>query len=228
MYFFTKDTIEVFTTSSTLEVGGLITVYTTPIAGENRLANDKCTVVADDMVFFLTKGNQIKSLEFRQGFTEISVGDITNRPNQSIQNFLDRLDPEQPTAFGYFHKEKKLVFFHLRERGEKFNNITLVYDVNANCFLVDNNKFYSDVAKFNGKYYATSGVNSEIYEDESENSDNGIPIERERRSITYYIGNPNYRKEFREINITGENDALNEINIDVVCDGKSAFSTKIA
>lgn len=228
LYFFTETSIELVTTNSVVSVWDVLTMFSTPIAGENQLANNRCAIVADDVVFFWTKGNQLKTLEFRQGFTEIWVGDITNRKNQSIQRILDTLDEDQSNAFGYYHKEKKLLFFHLKQKGEQFNNMVLVYDVINDSFLIDDNKYYSDVAKVGMKYYAGSSINMEMYEDETGNSDRGDPISWSRTTKRFDMGNPNYRKEFRQINITGEKDNLSEILVEVIADGKAQYTTTIS
>ena len=73
-----------------------------------------------------------------------------------------------------------MVYFHLKERGEPFNNVVLVYDMTNDNFLVDTNKYFSDVEKCEGRYYAGSDTNGEIYLDDVGNSDNGQPIVRKR------------------------------------------------
>lgn len=91
----------------------------------------------------------------------------------------------------------------------------LVYDVINDNFLIDTNKYFSDIVKCDGKYYAGSDTNGEIYLDDTGNMDNGQPIRRERRNAPLSFGNPNIRKEFREVNIYGEIEDGTSINVEV-------------
>lgn len=226
MYLYTETTIEEFTANSIITTGDKLSVYTTPIAGENMLANSNCSIVTDDFVFFWTKWNQLKSLNYKQWFTEISIWNITE--DSPIQNVLDRLDENQDQAFWYHHKEKNLLFFFLKEKWESLNNIIIVYDIAGQNMLIDDNKYFSDIVKYQGKYYASNGINSDIYEDEVGNNDIWQPISWSRTTAPLYLWNPNYRKEFREINIIWEKNSLADIDISVSCDGKNIFDTKIA
>lgn len=226
VYIFTTNTIEVLT-KNTVTVGTTITRYPTPIAGENRVASSRSVVIADDRVFFFAKGNKVRTLEFIPWVSEISVGDLSDRAGQSIQKFLDSLDEDQSSCFWYYNKEKKLVYFHLKERGEPFNNIVLVYDMTNDNFLVDTNKYFSDVEKCEGRYYAGSDTNGEIYLDDVGNSDNGQPIVRKRSNAPLSFWNPNLRKEFREVNIYGEIEDGTIIDVEVFVDEISKFKGKI-
>ena len=226
VYIFTANTIEVLT-KDTVTVGSVTSRYATPIAWENRVASSRSVVVADDRIFFFAKGNKVRALEFIPWVTDISVGDLSDRAGQSIQRFLDSLDEDQSSCFGYYNKEKKQVYFHLKEKWEPFNNVVLVYDVINDNFLIDTNKYFSDVEKCDGKYYAGSDTNGEIYLDDTGNMDNGQPIIWERRNAPLSFGNPNIRKEFREVNVYGEIEDWASIGIEVVVDGVSKFKGNI-
>ena len=224
-YIFTEDSIDAITTESVTSVWWVYTVYSTPIAWENQLANYRAVVIADDSVFFWTKGNRLKTLNYKQWFTEISVGDITVWT--PIQKFLDTLDPDQSQCFWYHNKEEYTVHFHLRQHAEPFNNIVLVYEIANDNLLIDNNKYFSDVVKFDWKYYAGSGINDEIYQDETWNNDCGTEISWYRDMTNIYISNPNYRKEFRELDIVWEKDSLGDIQVDISVDWKNVLTTMI-
>ncbi len=226
VYIFTANTIEVLT-KDTVTVGSVTSRYTTPIAWENRVASSRSVVVADDRIFFFAKGNKVRALEFIPWVTDISVGDLSDRAGQSIQRFLDSLDEDQSSCFGYYNKEKKQVYFHLKEKWEPFNNVVLVYDVINDNFLIDTNKYFSDVEKCDGKYYAGSDTNGEIYLDDAGNMDNGQPIIWERRNAPLSFGNPNIRKEFREVNVYGEIEDWASIGVEVLVDGISKFKGNI-
>lgn len=225
LYIFTEDTIEAVTTESVTSVWWIYTVYSTPIAWENQLANHRAVVTADDTIFFWSRWNRLKTINYRQWFTEISVWDLT--VSTPIQRFLDTLDEDQSMCFGYHNKEEYTIQFHLRQHAEPFNNVVLVYEIANDNILIDNNKYYSDVVKYNGKYYASSGINTEVYQDEYWNNDCWAEISRYRDTIKYYISNPNYRKEFRELDIVWEKDSLWDIDMEIAVDWKTVLTTKI-
>ena len=224
LFVFTEDSVEVIQDSQTW---GLTHKVSIPIAGMNEPANPKMIVKADDRVFFRTKENMMKSLNYMQGVTETAIWDITERANLSIKGFIDSLDEDQNSSFGYYHKKNKTVHWHLRLKGEPYTTVVLVYDVNADSFFVDTNKYFTCVVNHKLWYYAGSSNQQIIYEDEVGNSDDGQQIQRERRTAVLSLWSPLYRKEFREINIYGEKEDDVNIQISVLVDWKSVYEGEI-
>jgi hypothetical protein len=173
LFIFTEKNIEVITAQSLLSVGTTTATYSTPISGENRAACHRSVVVADDLTFFLTRKNQIKTIGFMPGKTEAVVGPLSNREGMNIQSFLNTLDTDQSNSFGYYHKEKQLVKRYLRESGETMNNICLVYDIANDNFYIDDNQYYSCSVEHEDEYYCGNDATPFIYIDETGSDDDG-------------------------------------------------------
>ena len=225
LFVFTENTIEILNQSDA--EWGIIADYSIPIAGSNQPANPRMVVKADDLVFFWTKENQMKSLNYMQWVTENVVWDISHRQNLSIKDFTETLDEDQSTSFGYYNRTNKTVHWHLKQRWEPIPNIVLVYDVNTDSFFLDTNKFFNCVAEHNNKYYWGSVFWTIIYHDDTWPTDDGVAIEWERDTAQFSVGSPVYRKEFREINVYWEKDDDVDINVWVLIDWKTVFEWTI-
>ncbi|PZM87353.1 MAG: hypothetical protein DLD55_01745 [candidate division SR1 bacterium] len=224
LFVWTEDSIEVLQDVNT---GGNLHKGSIPIAGANALANPNMVVKADDKLFFWTQDNQMKSLNYVQGVSEDAVGDISHREDMSIKGFIDLLDEDQSTSFGYYHKKNKTIHWHLRLKGEPYTTIVLVYDLDTDSFLIDTNKYFTCVANHKLGYYAGSANEQIVYRDERGNADDGQAIQRSRKTAPMSLGSPISRKERRQINIYGEKEDDVEIGVDVLVDGKTVFSGKI-
>lgn len=224
LFVFTEDSIEIISYS---ESWGVLTMISVPIAWNNQPANPRMVVKTDDLVFFWTKDNQMKSLNYMQWVTERVVGDVSHRPNLSIKDFTDTLDEDQSTSFGYYDRAEKTIHWHLKQKWEPMPNIVLVYDMNTDGFFVDTNKFYKCAASHNNKYYAGSSFGTIIYQDNNGTTDDGTPIEWQRKSALLSVWSPDYRKEFRQVNIYWERADWVDIDVQVLVDGRVAFSGTI-
>lgn len=224
LFVFTEDSIEII---SEWQSGEVLTITTVPIAWSNQPVNHRMVVKADDKVFFWTKENQMKSLNYMQWVTESVVWDVSHRQNLSIKDFTETLDEDQSTSFWYYNRTNKTIHRHLKQRWEPIPNIVLVYDVNTDSFFFDTNKYFNCVAEHKNKYYWGSVFGSIIYQDDIWPTDDGIAIEWERDTALFSVGSPVYRKEFREINIYWEKDDDVDINVSVLVDWKTVFDWTI-
>lgn len=225
LFVFTEDTIEILWQSSA--EWGIIADYSIPIAWSNQPVNPKMVVKADDIVFFWTKENQMKSLNYMQWVTETVVWDISHRQNLSIKDFTETLDEDQSTSFWYYNRNTKTVHWHLRQRWEPVPNIVLVYDVNTDSFFIDTNKYFNCVAEHKNKYYWGSVFWAIIYQDNTWPTDDWVAIEWQRDTAIFTVWSPVYRKEFRQLNIYWEKDDDVDINVSVLVDGKNVFDWTI-
>jgi hypothetical protein len=106
-------------------------------------------------------------------------------------------------------------------------NVVLVYDVNTDSFFIDTNKYFRCVAEHNNKYYAGSSFGTIIYHDDYGTTDDGVAIERMRKTALLSVGSPDYRKEFRQLNVYGEKDDDVDIKVDVQVDSQTVFNGTI-
>jgi len=87
----------------------------------------------------------VKTVNYIAGTVDRGIGDLSNRALASIKTFLKNIDPDQSDAFGYRIEEK--VYWHLKEKGSAVNNVVLIYDIENDSWLVDDNKYYSGMAR---------------------------------------------------------------------------------
>lgn len=218
LYIFTEESIEIITTNSLASVGSVTTTYAVPIAWKNRVGSHRSVVVADNIIMFLTKENEIKTIAYFPWITEADIGNLSNRQWRSIQSFMSTLDVDQSGSFGYFHKEKKLVKWHLREKGYTFNNIILVYDITNDERYIDDNKYFSCSTEYNWVYYTWSDVTAFVYIDEIGGDDDGWPVTGYRNWAYWCPWLSNVRSEYREAGYSGQIGVNTSINVDVLVD----------
>lgn len=224
LFVFTEDTIEILWE---WESWGVLTITSVPIAWSNQPVNPKMVVKADDIVFFWTKENQMKSINYMQWVTETVVGDISHRQNLSIKNFIDTLDEDQSTSFWYYNRNEKTVHRHLRQKWEPNTNVVLVYDVSTDSFFIDTNKYFKCAAEYKNKYYTVSSFSPIVFEDNAWTTDDWTAIERTRKTALISVGSPDYRKEFRQVNVYGEKNDDVDIMVTVLVDWQTAFNGTI-
>lgn len=130
------------------------------------------------------------------------------------------LDEDQSECFGFYNQEEELVMWHLRKAGEIHNNITLIYDLVNETFLVDDSKYFRCLTYHDNKIYAGSDLNSFIYREGDAYDDDGFAIDWERKTIETDLGNPYLIKYFRQVGISGEHNSLSNIKMEVFVDGE--------
>jgi hypothetical protein len=105
--------------------------------------------------------------------------------------------------------------------------VVLVYDLSNDTFYIDTNKFFRCQVNHGVKYYTWDASVQTIYEDNVWDLDNGNPIQWERRTALFTMWSPDYRKEFRQVNVYWEKDEDVEISVYVLVDGKEVFQWAI-
>lgn len=223
----TEKGIEYLSKDTIATVWGVTTTLSVPLSWENQPASQRSIVVADDLVFFLTKTLQVKSLNYTPWVTEAQVGNISERPSQSIRSFFDMLEVDQSASYGYYNKTQRTVTWYLKKKGSTFNDVCLVYDIINDCFLIDSNRFGWCGTFFNGSYYVGSNLNSYTYEADIGYDDDWALINWYRYTKRINFSSPNKRKVFREVGTVWQNTPRGEIWVDVIVDGKLQYSTII-
>lgn len=228
LFVWTDKGIEYLSKDTVSSTGWVTTTTTIPLSWENQPASQRSIVVADDVVFFLTKTLQVKSLNYTPWVTEAQVGNISERPSQSIRNFFDQLDIEQSTSYWYYNKTQRTVTRFLKEKGSQYNNKCLVYDIINDSFLLDSNRLWSCGTFFNGSYYVGSSLNSYVYETDIGYDDDWTAIAWSRRTKRFSFGSPNKRKMLREVGIVWQLPQWGKIYCDVIVDGKKQYTATIS
>lgn len=218
LFIFTEESIEIITTQSLASTGGITSTYSIPIAGKNRVAAHRGVVVADDIIFFRTKKNQIKTISYIPGVTEASIGTLTSRKWFDLDNYMSLLDSDQSEIYGYYHKEKQLVIRHVRGEGETINTETLVYDIANDNFYPWDNKYFSCGTEHNDEYYTGDCSTAYIYIDEKGSDDDSWPISWYRNWAYWCPWLTNVRYEYREVGLSGQIGTNTTINVSVLVD----------
>lgn len=229
IYIFTEKTIESIDRSSLANVGWSWTFYTTPVAAWEELASFKSAVAAWDRIFFLTKNKQIKTVNFISGIAELEVWKLSDTEWSSIQKFLNNnLNDTLTASFWYFNKITSTVHFHVRGIASIFNDLTIVYDLVNQTFLIDNNKFFNVATEHNWEFYCWSIINSDIYKDEVWTDDNAANIEWEYRTPEHFLWNNSIRKIFRELRFSWTINSQTTINYEILVDWQEVYSSSVS
>lgn len=225
LFVFTENSIEVM--GDAQAPWGYMTLIAQPIAWQNVPANPRMIVKADDLIFFRTRDNMMKSIWYVQWISELVIWEVSHRSDLSMKQFCEWLDEDQSESFGYYNRKDKTVHWHLRQKWEPFPNVVLVYDLWNDTFYIDTNKFFKCQVNHGVKYYTWDASVQTVYEDNVWDLDNGNPIQWERRTALFTMWSPDYRKEFRQVNVYWEKDEDVEISVYVLVDGKEVFQWAI-
>ena len=225
---FTEDSIETMDRTSVVTVGWDSVLVPTAIAEWDQVASQKSIVAAGDMIFFLTKDKQIKTVNYVSWVTSQTVGTLSDRDGESIQNFMNTLDDDQGDSFGYFNRNENLIKRFLKTKNSNLNDICLVWDLINKTRLVDENKYFSGSVVKDNVYYTWSFLNWDVYIDETDTDDDTDAIARYRWTPMMTIGDPFTRKVFRGFGVAWQINDLWSFNIDVYVDWEIIQSKTIS
>jgi len=68
--------------------------------------------------------------------------ELSERAYKGISKIMSILDPDQTDSFGYFLQKENLIKWFLKTRGSTINDICVVFDVEKNAFLIDEQKYF--------------------------------------------------------------------------------------
>ena len=211
---FCEDSIEYLDRSTVATVWGSSVFYTKPIATGDKLASHRSIVAAGDAIFFLTKDVQVKTVSYVEWTVEMDIGELSEDDWKSISLFMSSLDRDQSDSFGYYNKNEGLIKWRVKSNWAIFNDTCLVYDLIAQTWLVDDNKYFSCAAEYDKKYYCGSDLNTDLLQDEVDYDDDWEGIARERRTNDNSFGDPLIRKSFRGATINWQISTLGEIFVE--------------
>lgn len=204
LYIFCKNTIEILWRSSFTNVWWIVSLFTQPIADWDQVINNDTIVPAWSKMFYMTRSLAIKAIWYLPWVVDPQIWDLTDRIYQSVAWFMETLDQDQPTAFWIYSKNDNTIRWHLRTIWSLVNNVCLIYDLENDTFLVDDNKNYSCMAtgiqNWQFTLFAWDVSNAIIYQDDVWNLDvtwtPWVPP-YERNSPNIWFWQPNRLKQFR-------------------------------
>ena len=223
---FCENSIEWLDRSTVATVWGKSVFYTKPIGEWDKLASHRSIVAAGDKIFFITKDNKIKTIDYIQGTSDLRIGNLSDQEKQSISLFMENLDSDQSESFWYFNKTENLIKRHVKSQGALFIDTVINYDLINKTFLPDDNKYFSCAEEYDKKYYCGGDVNSNLYQDEVWYDDDWEGISWYRRSKDDPLGNPQIRKSVRGVWVNWQINSLWSFNMEVYVDWEKATSTK--
>ena len=218
LFIFQSDRIEWINRNSYTTIAGSLAFYTNPFAKGEQIASPSSAIVAGDKILYLTKSKKIKAINYAVGVDQVEISQISDDPITGINDFMATLNDDLSQTWGYYDAEAKQAKWYVRSQNSTINDLTLIYDLVAKTFLVDDNKFFSCVTDHNAKIYAGSMLNGTTYQDETGYDDDGAPIAWYRISAPFPFGFPAKNKIWTGVDLTGTINTITTIQQDILID----------
>lgn len=238
VYVFCRESIEMISRNNVETFWSYYNLATIPIGDGDQLAGIHSACVAGQKVFFLTKSLHIKTIWYAEWKAYPLIGDLSDRQGQEIREFMrQNVDDDQRHAVAFFNKEQNTIEFHMRSNDSNYeNDITLIYDLVHDTFLVDNNKSYSCMARWGHdglRMYTWDFTTGQVYLDYIDRYDEvsgwfqqATPFEYDTPNIS--LGNPAKEKQFRWFTLCGAMNANTTLVITCYIDGREEFVKTIS
>lgn len=226
IFYFSKSTVYATSTSDVQDVNGIYSYVTRPLQITEGAQGHDSIVTIGNYVFYLTPSNTINYLERSQvgGFNNI---ELAGRTAKGVSTLMESLADAQTEAFGAYYPKQLMARWCFRTEGSEVNDVSLIYDVKNDLFLVDTNKFFTGVAVANGKAYALSQVEPKVYIDEDGYTDEDTPIEFQYWTKQLDVGDVTRYKQFWEARIAGSINAQANTILEVYVNEKLVDATTI-
>lgn len=228
LWIFTSTTIERMDKSNLSTVWDVASLYSIPLARGQELMNENCIVPAWDVIFFLTKNKKIWVINYQSTVAEPSLKIISDIDINSIDWYMqDQIDEDQTGAFWIFDSVNNLAKFFIKSRESTVNDVCIIYDIQRNTWLKDNNKFYSSLTMLNNQLYAGSALDYRVYKDEYGSSDAWDAIEWYFETTDQVYWTPRQQKQFRGASIAWQINSLANIRRQILIDDTLVFDKVI-
>jgi len=180
LFIFTENRIEYVGKNSLQTIWGVASLISTPIGDGWQLASYRSVVSAGNKVFYLTKNKTINTLNYASWTIDPEIWVLTDEPVFKITKYLDNLDDDQSTSFGFFDEWTKTIHWFLKKIWSLYNDTVLIYDIENATRTTDTKRFYNDAIAYNNKVYAGSSINSNVIQD-------GIGLDDDWQAIEFKI-----------------------------------------
>ena len=237
VYIFCRESIEMISRNNVETFGSYYNLATIPIGDGDQIAWVHASCVAGQKVFFFTKSLHVKTIWYAEWKAYPLIGDLSDRQGQEIREFMrQNLDDDQSKSFAFFNKEQNTIEFHLRSNESNGkNDITLIYDLVHDTFVVDNNKEYSCATRWgnNGlRMYAGDYTTGQVYLDYIDKFDEiswwfQEPTPFEYNTPNIALWNPAIEKQFRWFTLCWAMNANTTLEITCYIDGREEFTKTI-
>jgi len=184
------------------------------------------TVTVWANTFYFTPSKKINRLTRWQSNDWFETYELSERPYKGISKIMSTLDDTQDDAFGYYVPKDNLIKWFFKTLWSSINNICIVYDIEKDAFLIDEQKFFYDWTNFKGKNYTISTVEPKVYEDEVNQDDEDAWIPFEYNTKDYTLWDPTRKKILWETRCFTKINELAELKQEILVDGR-VVDTKI-
>lgn len=203
---FTPNSISTIDLGDFDSTGWLVTYRTGKLQTREGTNTNATTVTVWVNTYFFTGNKKISRVVRGSNLLWFEVLELSERKYRGISKIMSTLDDTQDDAFGYYIPKDNLIKWFFKTEWSAINNICIVYDIEKDAFLIDEQKFFYDWTNFNWKNYTVSTVEPKVYEDEVNNDDEDTWIPFEYRTKEFTLWDPTRKK------VTWEARAFTKIN----------------
>ena len=112
VYIFCRETIEIMGRWTAETTSSVVTLSTQIIAKWDQIISRNAFATVDDMVFFWTKDNKIKTINYQPGITNPMIGTISDDIQERIEMNVKSWTARHEYAYAIYNKEMQSVEFH--------------------------------------------------------------------------------------------------------------------
>ena len=221
LFYFTQNTISVTGSGDISETWWSLVYNTRPLETKDGSAQHNTIVSAGSNVYYLSTSNSINMIARGANVNGFEIVWLSDRKYAGISKILSTLDTDQSMAFGYFLPQEMIIKWFVRTKWSTINDLSIIYDIEKDAFLVDNAKYFYGGVFFNGKNYTISNVEPKVFQDEIWYDDDDSAIQCEYRTKKYYVSDPTINKLLRESRTLLDVNELAEVTQCIYLDDRS-------
>ncbi len=227
IFYFTADNVWATGFSDITQSGTTVSYFNRPVQTQEGCVVQGTIVTAGDDMYYLTPTAKIMKVTRGSQVYWFETQNLSHRPYNGISKLMDSLDPDQSEAFGFYISEKNLLKYFFKTRGSTFNNISVVYDIEKDLFMIDSNKYYYDWVYINETPYAASHIEPKIFKCETGQDDDDMPVAFDYRTKVFNLGDPSMKKLWWEVRTGCQMNALAVLTQEIYIDGVLADTITI-
>lgn len=225
---FTDTTVEYMGKDNLSNVGGIASLFTIPLGAWYQLASPDSVCSGWDVLFFLTKNKKIWTINYKATVTQPQIAIISDIEGNSIDGFMqDNLADDQSDAVAAFDRKQNIVKFYVKSRNSTVNDICVIYDIQNETWLKDDNKYVSCVTSLNDELYSWSAFSYKVQQEEIGDSDSWEAIYAYFETTDIVVWSPADVKQFRWMQLAGQINNQSLINVQILVDENPAFDKVI-
>lgn len=182
LYIFCEDSIQYLDQSILQEYATNKTLRSVPIANWYELNNHHLATAAGNFVFFFSRDKHVRTIWYTSGIYDPQIADLTDTEFWIQRWINDNIADDQSEWFAFFNKKDQTVEFHLTskkayakkisENRKIINDITLIWDLQHQSWLIDTGKYFGAMENYNRPRSATWKYTSPTrYDDATETPD---------------------------------------------------------